>query len=55
MALRTAGGLSVRSVGRSRPTSFGLRWGVFAGALVVWQFAVRLIAEDKREFFRRRR
>ncbi|GAA4611473.1 ABC transporter permease [Actinoallomurus liliacearum] len=36
---------------RSRLASFGLRWGVFAGALVVWQFAVRFIAEDKKEFF----
>jgi ABC-type nitrate/sulfonate/bicarbonate transport system permease component len=41
----------VRSVGRSRPASFGLRWGVFAGTVLVWQFAVRLIAEDKRVFF----
>jgi ABC-type nitrate/sulfonate/bicarbonate transport system permease component len=36
---------------RSRLAQFGLRWGVFAGAIVTWQFAVRLLPEERRSFF----
>jgi ABC-type nitrate/sulfonate/bicarbonate transport system permease component len=32
-------------------TGLGVRWAVFAGAVVVWQFAVRLVPQEKRAFF----
>ena len=55
MALRAARGGRVSSrtgvLARSSWAAAGLRWAVFAGAVVVWQIAVNFVPEEKKLFF----